>query len=669
MTKFIQIQTAVTHSGRNLMTSFKITMALMLLSVFALSFNANAADGLVYVETADGRRSAGTRQLIQWTHARMVFNKDLTRVAVGQSDTMEVEILGGREVLILAREVGRTSLIVWYPDATTETFLFSVIQDLSVLKRALRDVHPGVRIELAPDRNALVLRGTVPTMTQRAAAEAVARDYLNAGNDRGTGSSTVISQNDSDVADVRIAANNSQFSGRDSAAIINLIQVEQMPASTKEKIQEAINELGGADVTVDRILRGDVENDAVDTLILKGQVQNQVALVRVLNVASRLFLGEGNAVDGLDSVEAIADESGALISQRDNSDSNSNGNSQLSSLVGGSNKIDNEIRANIGRAKLLSVGGGRILSMIEVRDLPQVRVSVQIHEVNRSRMKNWRPDLTMVSDGFKSDSMTPDGSGLIVQPDGTQRIGPSGGSQQVENALQILGGSLTNHLQIGGAEMAFDLLFSLMESEGISRTLSRPTLTVLAGESALFQVGGEVPVPSSFAPPGTDGAGAGVFSGTEFRAFGVQLAIRPMVGEDDRITLDVRPSVSMPDTLLTQEIAGSTGTSLNTTAFNTRSLETTTRLRDGQPLVIGGLVSRGIGERKDYTPGLHKVPGVGWLAKSSDRSDLDRELIIIVTPTIVREPLQNVAMWQFPNAHELLKSSVTIPSSENGEGE
>lgn len=652
------------------MTSFKKTMALILLSAFALSFNANASDGLIYVETADGTRSAGTRQLVQWTHARMVFNKDLARVAVGQSDTMEVEVLGGKEVLILAKEVGRTSLIVWYPDETTETFLFSVIQDLSVLKRALLDVHPGVRLELAPDRNALILRGTVPSMTQRAAAEAVARDYLNAGNG---GTSTVISQNDSGVADVRISSNNTQFNAQESSAIINLIQVEQMPATTKEKIQEAINSLGGADVTVDRIMRGDVENDAADTLLLKGQVQNQVALVRVLNVASRLFLGEENAVDSLDAVEAIADESGALISERGKNQGNNNGggNSQMSNLIGGNNnsQIDNEIKANIGRAKLLSVGNGRILSMIEVRDLPQVRVAVQLYEVNRSRMKSWRPDMTLVSDGFRSDSMTPDGSGMIVQPDGSMRIG-SAGSQQVENALQILGGALTNQFQVGGANMAFDLLFSLMESEGISRTLSRPTLTVLAGESALFQVGGEVPVPSAFAPPGTDGAGSGVFSGTEFRAFGVQLAVRPMVGEDDRITLDVRPSVSMPDTQLTQQIAGSTGNSLNTTAFNTRSLETTTRLRDGQPLVIGGLVSRGIGEQLNYTPGVHKVPGVGWLAKSSEKADTDRELIIIVTPTIVREPLQNIALWQFPDAHELLRNSVTIPSSAaDGEGE
>lgn len=652
------------------MTSFRTIMVLLALSVSALSFTANATDGLLYVETADGKQSADTRDLVQWTHARMVFDKDLARVAVGQSDTMEVEILGSREVLILAKEVGRTSLIVWYPGDVTETFLFSVVQDLSVLERALQDIHPAIVIELAPDRDALILRGTVPTVTQRTAAEAVAREYLNAGVGHDGGFATVLSKNDSETADVRVSATGSQFNGQETSAVINLIQVEQLPSTTQEKIQQTINELGGADVTVERILRGDVEDDAADTLLLKGQVQNQVALVRVLNIASRLFLGPDETVEDLSAIEAIADESGALISER-NQDQDSQGNNSMAgnNLIGGNNngRINNEIKANIGRAKLLSVSNGRILSMIEVRDLPQVRVSVQIHEVNRSRMKNWRPDMTLVSDGFKSESMTPGGSGMVVQPDGSLRITESGGSQQVENALQVLGGALTNQLQIGGAEMAFDLLFSLMETEGISRTLSRPTLTVLAGESALFQVGGEVPVPSAFAPPGTDTTGSGVFSGTQFRAFGVQLAVRPMVDENDRITLDVRPTVSMPDTTLTQEIAGSTGTNLNTTAFNTRSLETTTRLRDGQPLVLGGLVSRGFGQQLGYTPGLHKVPGLGWLAKSSDTADQDRELIIIVTPTIVREPLQNIAMWQFPSANELLKSSVKMPLEETDE--
>jgi Flp pilus assembly secretin CpaC len=650
------------------MTRLKNHLLIALFGLLALSAPAWAADGLLYVETADGNRSVHTRELVQWTHARMVFKQDLTRVAVGQNETMEVEILGGREVLILAKEIGRTSLIVWYPDETTETFLFNVIQDLSVLKRALQDVHPAIRLELAPDRDALVLRGTVPTVRYRVAAETIARDYLDASNVEGASNATLLVQDGADDSgEFRVAASGRRGTRSGStSAVINLIQVEEMPMSTQDKISEAINELGGADVRVKRIMRGDVEDDSLDTLLLLGQVENQVALVRVLNVASRLFLGEDSVVDSMEAVRAIADESGALIEERDQGSSGlGQGGSGLSRLIGGggnNTQLENEIRANIGRAKLLSVADGRILSMIEVRDLPQVRVAVQLHEVNRNRLKTWNPSMTMVTGDYAASSFGPEGTGMLVQQDAAQRVGAAG-SQQIDNALQILNGSLTNHLQIGGTDLAFDLLFSLLESEGISRTLSRPTLTVLAGESALFQVGGEVPVPSSFAPPGTDASGAGVFTGTDFRAFGVQLAIRPMVDENDRVTLDVQPTVSLPDTLLTQEIAGSTGSNLNTTAFNTRSLQTTTRLRDGQTLVLGGLVSRGFGNQKDYTPGLDRVPLVGWLGKASNTTDSDRELIIIVTPTIVREPRQDVALWEFPEAYDMLIDSVGLPAS------
>ena len=58
------------------------------------------------------------------------------------------------------------------------------------------------------------------------------------------------------------------------------------------------------------------------------------------------------------------------------------------------------------------------------------------------------------------------------------------GADKVENALQVLGGALVNNLQVGGSDIAFDLLFSMLEQAGISRTLSRPNLTVLAGEKA-----------------------------------------------------------------------------------------------------------------------------------------------------------------------------------------
>lgn len=630
----------------------KYWKAMLVTVVMACLSGPAGAKGLKYIETADGAQLTGTRNLVQWTHTRLVFNKELERVAVGQDATLELEVLGANEVLALAKQVGRTSIMVWYTDKTTETFLFSVVQDLSVLRRALRDVHRNIRIELAPDRAALVLRGQVPTIKYREAAEAVASDYFEAGKQRGSSGSGIVVQAP-DLGSKSIGSNlrvkGDEIIGGRTAAIINLIQVKQLPQALENKIRAAIRHVGGENVKVSRVQTGDLANDSNDSLMLTGHVQNQVALTRVLNVAARMFLGES----GDASIKALTDESGSMLDGR--SGSSAGGGFGLMSSTSGN--LDNEIRANLARSKLISAADGRILSMIDVKDLPQVRVSVQMHEVDRLRLKSWRPDMTLKSQGYDS--------GGAFSLNGLEQ--KSVNADTVENALQLIGGALTNNVQIASGSFAFDMLFSILEEEGISRTLSRPTLTVLAGESAVFRAGGEVPVPNSFAPTGSNSADdvtgnlSGVFSGTEFKSFGVELSVRAMVDENDKITLDINPTVSLPDTALTQQIAGSTGSRLNTAAFDVRSINTSTRVADGQPLVIGGLVTRDISNTEAFTPGLNKVPLVGKLAESSGKSDSDKELIIVVTPTIIREPKHNAQLWHYPSARDLLGWAVAMP--------
>ena len=84
---------------------------LLLLALALVSVSAQGR--LVYLEDATGRHASENRSLIQWTHSRLVFDREIERVAVGQTKTLEVEVLGGRELLLLAKEVGRTTLIVW----------------------------------------------------------------------------------------------------------------------------------------------------------------------------------------------------------------------------------------------------------------------------------------------------------------------------------------------------------------------------------------------------------------------------------------------------------------------------------------------------------------------------------------------------------------------------
>jgi Flp pilus assembly secretin CpaC len=634
-----------------------------IVALISLVFSSQAAgqNGLNYIETASGSKSKSNRELVQWTHSRLSFNKELERVAVGQDSILQVEILDSQEVLVLSKSVGRTSLMVWYTDNSSETFLFSVVEDLSVLRSVIRDIHKGISITLAPDRAALILRGKVPTIEYRKAAETAARDYLSAGTTVSESSVVVGAMNDELQ---KLVGNQFQLQSQASdiqpmsgnAAIINLIQVEQLPQSMPDKIKQAIDVVGGENVMVKRLQKGDLPNDLYDTFLLSGEVETQVELVRVLNLASKILDSDQRREGIKSSIGALANESGGLIAGIDDLGGLSRGT--LSGSIGGNELQQNNLESNIARATLLSAASGRIVSTIQVRDLPQVRVAVQMYEVNRQRLQQWRPDYSLVTSGYDADS------GLF----GLDGKGSKSNSGVIENALQVLGGALVNNLQVGTSQFAFDLLFSALEKEGISRTLSRPNLTVLAGETAVFRAGGEVPVPTAFASSGLsqdDQVGpntSGVFSGTDFKAFGVQLAVRAMVDDKDNITLDLSPTISMPDTLLTQSIAGSTGNALNTAAFNVRSINTSTRLKDGEPLIIGGLVTRDNSQSRDFVPGLDQLPVINKLSESTGDSALEKELIIIVTPTLIREARHDVGQWVFPSTTSLINDVLKIPT-------
>jgi pilus assembly protein CpaC len=111
-----------------------------------------------------------------------------------------------------------------------------------------------------------------------------------------------------------------------------------------------------------------------------------------------------------------------------------------------------------------------------------------------------------------------------------------------------------------------------------------------------------------------------------------------------------------PDAVLTNSIRQSTGTAVPTTAFQTRALRTSSRLEDGQALVIGGLTSNSTSTNTSSTPGLKNVPILGRLFQGFNRNDQDTELIVVVNPVVVRTPDPDVAMWAFPGRDELLRS-------------
>ena len=635
------------------------------------------------VQTTDG-----LTVVIRSQYRRLAFPQEIQRIAVGDTEILSAEVISSRELLLLGRETGRTTLIVWFTNGSSREYRLSVQQDLSVLERALKLVHPSIEVESAPDRDALVLTGVVPDFLVSQTAEAVARNYLDAGNNRrGTAQPLLAApptpdagapapagpgaapQNAPPTPQAPAAGSGSsgapasvlQGTLAPSGTVINLIQLETLPPLPEQKIREAIRTIGGQDVTIRRVLHGNVRDDSRDALVLEGRVPNQIALVRVLVLSAQLFAGQ--TISAAD-IRVVADEAGALAEQTQAQNAQTQlGGGATSSLFGGArgSRLTNQVRTNLGRAKAIEAAGGQILSFIEVVDLPQVRVDIRLEEVNRTKLRTLNVNSAVLLSDFRQPSLNPAQSATTVQGNQAARVGSSGAA--IQDVLSFLNGTLLNEFQYSGGRAAVDAVLSLLEREGIAQTLSSPSLTVLSGELAQVQVGGEVPVPTAFAPAfgtaaATAGAAAtpGVFSSVEFVPFGVQLQIRPLVGDDGTITLDVQPLVVTPDAILTDAIRQSTGTAVPTTAFQTRALRTSSRLQDGQALLIGGLSSNNTSTNTASTPGLRNVPILGRLFQGFNRNDQDTELIVVVNPVVVRTPLPDVAMWAFPGRDELIRS-------------
>jgi Flp pilus assembly secretin CpaC len=344
--------------------------------------------------------------VIRSQYRRLPFTLDIQRIAVADTEILTAELITSREVLVLGRETGRTTLIIWFANGTSREFAFAVERDLSVLRRALKRIDPSIEVESAPDRDALVLTGVVPDLNASLAAEAVARNYLDAGNGRGAAQPLVAApapanppQNapGAPAQPAAPAATSPRVQGAiDSAGtVINLLQLTTLPSLPEEKLLGAIRAVGGQDVTVRRILKGNTRDDASDTLVLEGHVPTQTALLRVLVLSAQLFAGQ--TITDAD-IRVVADEAGGLAGQQQTQNSQSQlGGGATSSLFGGArgNRLTNEVRTNLGRAKAVQAAGGRILSFIEVLDLPQVRVDIRLIEVNRSKLRALDPNTVL----------------------------------------------------------------------------------------------------------------------------------------------------------------------------------------------------------------------------------------------------------------------------------
>jgi pilus assembly protein CpaC len=191
------------------------------------------------------------------------------------------------------------------------------------------------------------------------------------------------------------------------------------------------------------------------------------------------------------------------------------------------------------------------------------------------------------------------------------------------------------------ASSAYLGALSVLESQGLARTLAEPSLTATSGQTASFLAGGEFPFPTV-----QNGGGSGNNSITIiFKEFGIRLNLTPTVLARNRIALKVAPEVS--------ELDYTNGISLNgitVPGLNVRRTDTMVELGDGETFVISGLVSNTLKNSVSKVPWIGDLPVIGAFFRNTSVNRSERELIMVVTPHLVRPMTKDAPLPELPGA-------------------
>jgi pilus assembly protein CpaC len=283
---------------------------------------------------------------------------------------------------------------------------------------------------------------------------------------------------------------------------------------------------------------------------------------------------------------------------------------------------ESQIAYNI--ASRLVGDSNKVVNAITIRGKDQVMLKVTVAEVQRDVIKQLGIDLNG-SIGYGT---------AVVNFSNNNPFSATGQPLSESFITPRLGGLITDPLL--GTMPRFQANIRAMERAGIIRTLAEPNLTAISGESASFLAGGEFPIPGGFTcDPVTRVCQVQV----QFKKFGVGLNFTPVVLSEGRISLRVMSEVSelSNETNLTLVQGSQT---LTIPSIRARRAETTVEIPSGGALAMAGMIQEQTKQQLNGLPGLMQVPVLGTLFKSRDYINRQTELMILVTPYIVRSVAQ-----------------------------
>jgi pilus assembly protein CpaC len=259
----------------------------------------------------------------------------------------------------------------------------------------------------------------------------------------------------------------------------------------------------------------------------------------------------------------------------------------------------------------------KVVNSLTLRGRDQVMLKVTVAEVQRDIIKQLGVDLN-----------------------GSLGYGSAVLNFNSSNPFSATGNPLSD-TNLAGTFRSVTATLRAMERAGVIRTLAEPNLTAISGESANFLAGGEFPVPGGFT---CDPTSRNCQVAVQFKKFGVGLNFTPVVMSEGRISLKVMTEVSELSNenalTLNQQVTATQTQTLTIPSIRVRRAETTVEIPSGGALALAGMIQEQTKQAMNGLPGLMQLPVLGTLFKSRDYVNRQTELMVIVTPYIVRAVAQ-----------------------------
>jgi pilus assembly protein CpaC len=251
------------------------------------------------------------------------------------------------------------------------------------------------------------------------------------------------------------------------------------------------------------------------------------------------------------------------------------------------------------------------VNRLKISGSNQVNLRVRVAEVSRDTLKQF---------GFNWEALLSSGDFLLGLATGRPIFNAAGNflvrpTSGTSNQNSIFG-------SWGRGNLDLNFMIDALEDEGLVSVLAEPNLTARSGEKAEFLAGGEFPI---LVPQSDDTVTV------EYKEFGVKLEFTPTILDSGRIAIDVAPEVS--------QLVDSDAVTLNNFVvplFSKRSAETLVELGSGQSFAIAGLIQSSTDHNINKLPGLGDIPILGTLFRSDTFQKGETELVIIITPYLVR---------------------------------